>query len=88
MRGSCLLIVFVALTGCQQAGEEALRDIENQVAEDAVAQYEMVDRHGSAIDRCVQAGLVSAAYLQAKNEEQYQFWKTIENLNCANAGMP
>jgi len=34
-------------------------------------QYEIAARHGGAIDVCVQAGLVTAAYLQAKDESHY-----------------
>ena len=36
----------------------------------------------------VQAGLVSAAYLQAQNEASYQNWKDIQKMDCKNAGMP
>lgn len=65
-----------------------LDDIYRQVSSDAVQQYEIVKRNGTAIDVCVQAGLVSASYLQAKDEVNYQRWKTIENSDCASAGLP
>lgn len=78
-----ILIGLLAIAGCGPT----IEDINRQVAEDAVKQYEMVERHGSAIDLCVQAGLVSAAYLQAKNDEQYRHWKVIEDVRCANAGI-
>lgn len=88
MDGFRLIVFVLALAGCQKAQDDAIADIHNQVAEDAVAQYEMVERHGSVIEKCVHAGLVSAAYLQAKDEEKYRFWKVIEDLACATAGMP
>lgn len=63
-------------------------DIHNKVARDAVTQYEMAKRQGDPIQTCVQAGLVSAAWLQAKNEPQYQAAKATEKADCARAGMP
>jgi hypothetical protein len=43
-----------------------------------VQEYEIANRHGSKIDICVHAGLVAAAYLQAKDESNYQRWKSVE----------
>jgi hypothetical protein len=64
-------------------------DITAKVATDAVTQYEMVKRNnGSAVELCVQAGLVSAAYLQAHNEPEFKQWKATERTHCAAAGMP
>jgi hypothetical protein len=68
---------------------DPLRGIYAKVATDAVEQYEMVQRNkGSAMDLCAQAGLVSAAYLQAKDEEHYRTWKATEKKHCASAGVP
>ena len=36
----------------------------------------------------VQASLVAAAYLQAKDEVNYNKWKAIEKAEAKNAGMP
>ncbi len=58
------------------------------VANDFEKQYEMSLRSGSAIDICVHAGLVSAAYLQAHDESNYQRWKQTESADCARAGIP
>jgi hypothetical protein len=65
-----------------------MADIENKVATDAVAQYEIAKRQGDPVQICVQAGLVSAAWLQAKNEAQYTAAKATEKADCAKAGMP
>ena len=61
--------------------------IYSQVSSDAVQQYEITKRNGNKTDICVQAGLVSAAYLQAKDEPNYQKWKQIENSDCSNSGI-
>ena len=62
--------------------------IEQQVAADAVKQYEIAKRSGSAMDAYVHAGLVVAAYLQAKDEVKYTKWKAIEKQEASRAGMP
>ena len=83
-----IFMAAVALGACQPAVDAQVQGIQDKVAADAVEQYRMVEKSGSAIDKCVQAGMVSAAYLQAKNEEEYSSWKSIEKLNCVNAGLP
>ena len=82
-----IVIAALGLGSCQQAAEQQMQGIQDKVADDAVEQYRMVEKSGSAIDKCVQAGMVSAAYLQAKNDAEYSSWKSIEKLNCANAGV-
>lgn len=62
--------------------------IEKRVANDAVKQYEMAQRSGTPSDICVQAMLVSASYLQAKDESNYQRWKQTEGADCERAGVP
>jgi hypothetical protein len=64
-----------------------MQDIQNKVAADAVVQYGIAQRNGSAMDACVQAGLVAAAYLQAQDEANYQRWKLTEKADCAKAGI-
>ncbi|MBI1275405.1 hypothetical protein GC177_05480 [bacterium] len=54
--------------GLEHQANNTLLDIQNQVAEDAVTQYGIASRNGNKMDKCVQAGLVTAAFLQAKNE--------------------
>ena len=74
--------------GLEKQAAKDMNNIYNQVANDAVKQYEMVRRSGTPIDVCVQAGLVSASYLQAKDESNYQRWKQKEGADCAHAGVP
>jgi hypothetical protein len=74
--------------GLQHQAERGMQDIKEKVAADEVKQYEIAKRHGSAIDACVHAGLVAAAYLQAQEEGSYQEWKGIERSDCAIVGIP
>lgn len=74
--------------GLEKQAAKDMNNIYNQVANDAVKQYEMAQRSGTPIDICVQAGLVSASYLQAKDESNYQRWKRTEGADCARAGVP
>jgi len=71
----------------EQAVVAAMADIEDKVAVDAVTQYGIAKRQGDAMQTCVQAGMVSAAYLQAKNETEYTRWKATEKTDCAKAGL-
>jgi len=59
-----------------------------KVSSDAVAQYEITKRGGAVIDICVHAGMVAAAFLQAKDEANYRIWKATELADCAKAGVP
>lgn len=70
----------------QQAGTSMDR-IEDQVAEDSVRQYNLSKQAGDVIEICVQAGLVSAAYLQAEDQPNYLKWKEIEKADCKRAGL-
>ena len=64
-----------------------MQNVESKVASDALDQYHIAQHDGSAMDVCVQAGLVSAAYLQAKDEPNYASAKARENADCAKAGL-
>lgn len=74
--------------GLEKQAAENMQGIEDQVASDAVKQYEIAKRDVSQMDACVHAGMVAAAYLQAKDEPNYQQWKATERSDCAAAGMP
>lgn len=74
--------------GLEKQAAKDMQNIQNQVAADSVAQYGIALRNGTAMDRCVQAGMVTAAFLQAQNEANYQKWKAVETKDCASAGVP
>lgn len=84
---SLIIVAALAAASCEQAAEDALGDIRMGVAEDAVKQYDMVKQHGTPVDKCVHAGFVAAAYLQAQDERKYEYWKAVERLHCADAGV-
>jgi hypothetical protein len=73
--------------GLEKQAANDLQNISDKVAQDAVDQYNIAARSGSAMDRCVQAGMVTAAFLQAKNNPAYSEWKVTETRDCAAAGV-
>ena len=57
-------------------------DIHEKVIRDAERQYQIASSSGGNVERCVHAGLVAAAYLQAHNQPSYQSWKMREDRDC------
>lgn len=87
-----VIVLIIALGfmfggGVEELANQELQKIENQVAADAVKQYEIAKKNGSATDAYVQAGMVAAAFLQANDEENYKKWKKIEQEEAKNAGL-
>ena len=76
------------LRSLREAGTEPMKDIHDSVASDAVAQYRIAKQQGDPVQVCVQAGLVAAAFLQAKDSTSYNDWKSIESKDCRRAGVP
>lgn len=74
--------------GLEHEAAKEMHKIENQVASDAVTQYNIAKRNGNPVDVCVAAGMVAAAYLQAKDEANYSTWKATQNADCTAAGVP
>lgn len=74
--------------GMEKQAASTGQTIYNKVAEDAVAQYMIAARNGTKMDRCVHAGFVTAAFIQAKNEHDYKSWKAIQKTDCKAAGVP
>jgi hypothetical protein len=69
-------------------GQKLNDQITVQVAQDAERQYRIVaEGGGRAMDRCVQAGIVAASWLQANAAGRYQEWKEIERRDCRAAGI-
>ncbi len=73
--------------GLEKQTKTELRNISNMVAEDAVKEYNIATKSGDKVSICVQAGFVSAAYLQAQDETNYLIWKEIEKDDCERAGV-
>lgn len=72
----------------EKESAKEMKKIEQKVATDARQQYYITKRAGSAMDQCVQAGMVAAAYLQSEDERAYDRWKKTEREDCAAAGVP
>ena len=81
------LIWYFLGGGLEKQAAKDMANIQNQVAADVVQQYGITQRNGTAMDRCVQAGMVAAAFLQAQDEANYQQWKAIEKKDCRAAGV-
>ena len=89
--GSLLCIafgVYIFGGGLEHSAKKEVDRISNQVAADAVEQYNIAKRNGKSMDICVAAGTVSAAFLQAKDEANYAAWKKTEEADCVAAGLP
>lgn len=74
--------------GAETAATHQLDKIEATVAADMVDQYNIAKRGGDRMQICVQAGLVAAAYLQAKDEASYGTWQKTQKKDCDAAGVP
>ena len=74
--------------GLEKKAANDMAKLEQQVASDFTQQYEIAKRNGSPADICIQAGIVAASYLQAKDEPNYQTWKATQKSDCAKAGLP
>ncbi len=61
--------------------------IVNRAISDQVQQYNAAVKAGSPTDRCVQAGFVASAYIQTKDQTNYQAWSGIRNSECKAAGI-
>lgn len=60
----------------------------DKVLADSIDQYIIIfNANGSYLDQCVQAGMVKAAALQAKNQFFYNYWNTKHRSICALAGV-
>ncbi len=82
-----IFIWFFFGGGLEEQAMKEVDKIENQVAADAVKQYEIAKKNGSAMDAYLQASMVAAAFLQANDEENYKKWKKIEEEEAKNAGV-
>ncbi|MFG0232335.1 hypothetical protein [Achromobacter sp. 413638] len=69
--------------GLDRQAANNVQKIHDKVAQDAVEQYQIAAQSGEKRDVCLQARLVAAAYLQAKNESKYKQWKVTEQADCS-----
>ena len=80
------LVLFGA--ACAGPSQQTTSGVDNRkVVSDALDRYNNAKRSGTPIDLCVQARVVAAAYLQVKDEENYNIWKETEATDCGAVGM-
>ncbi len=91
---AALVVIFVlALSGwwvtqgAVASSSSVIDRVAGGVAADQVQAYRIASTTGSAVDACVQAGVVKAAYLQAKSEPDYAHWTEVEREDCQRAGI-
>lgn len=65
------IIVLLLLAGCAQ----------KDPAREAEERYEMVVRHGNNGEICDAARKVAYAYLEAKDEKEYEFWRSMADAS-------
>ncbi len=70
-----------------RATQSAMDNINAQVLADSIRKYQMAKASGTAMDACVQAGMVKAAALQANSAAAFQQYTAIEKVDCAAAGL-
>jgi hypothetical protein len=83
--GIGLFLWWLAPSG---GGQVVMDNINDQVSQDAISQYEIAERSGDPIQKCVHAGMVTAAFMQAKDETSYQSWLAKQKRDCEAAGIP
>ena len=76
------------INSCLQTRSVSFGDVYAQTVNDTIEQYDIAKQQGDKIQICVQAGLVSAAVLQAKDSDCYSVWKDVEKSACRAAGVP
>lgn len=75
------------LRNLQNAIDRSDESIQDSVVRDALKQYDIAVRQGDPMQICVQAGFVTAAYLQAHDEENYRKFKEYQRVRCKIAGL-
>lgn len=76
MRGVGLLALVLLIAGCQSKGAAAEE------------RYRIVERNGATSDDlCREARAVARAYLDDRNEQQYQRWSMAERSKCIQADL-
>ena len=73
---------FQASGGLDAITATNLNQINQKVALDAVQQFDIAQKTASNPELCAQAGLVEAAFLQAKDAANYQKWQSIKKQHC------
>jgi hypothetical protein len=79
MRGAAILCLGLLCAGCGQVADAQAKLVESLRIKDAIGEYEKASR---ALDRCVKAKMVAAAYADAKDVAETQAWSAREHEDC------
>lgn len=96
MKKTVFLIIFMAsqisllnisYADEKEAVDEITKQVNNKVITEELKKYKMVEKTGTKIEICIQAQMVTQAYLQAGNEEKYKEWHDTQESDCYLAGL-
>lgn len=88
MKKTFFIFAICLITSCDSIVDSQMQRIEDQVAQDAIKQYNIAISGGDKIEIYTHASMVCAAFIQAKDEVNYKKWKIIEKAAAKEAGMP
>ena len=61
--------------------------VAGMVADNEIKKFEIANRNGDKMTACLSAGVVKAAFLEAKNEAEFKKWRDIEKKTCRAVGV-
>jgi hypothetical protein len=89
-----LMFAMLLLCACDeitaQESKAAIKQVDVMmvtIAQDEITQYQIAKRAKDKMHMCLQAGLVAAAYMQAKDETRWNQWRATEKADCHRAGL-
>jgi len=83
-----LSVLILGLFAWWFFGNGLTSHVEDQMVQQALAEYQIAWRSNDRVQTCVHAGIVAAAYLHAKDEANYNQWLSTEKKECKVAGVP
>ena len=79
---AAVIVAMLALTSCAPAVKAQARMVDNLRIQDATRAHDTAQRKGDALDICVKARLVAAAYEDARETGNAQAWRSREREAC------
>jgi hypothetical protein len=79
IRGWAILGVWLFCAGCGQVADAQTQLVRTLRVRSAIGDYE---KSRVAMDRCVKAKMVAAAYSDAKDRAETQAWEAREHEDC------
>ncbi|PKV51696.1 hypothetical protein ATE84_3788 [Aquimarina sp. MAR_2010_214] len=88
-----ILIYFLFTTGSSDTNQHQINVTKNQVAQEAIKQYNIVKRNGPGMEASLHAGFVAEAFLKVGDSENHSKWTKIKeqeerNAKNANVNLP